>query len=286
MVRRFSNKPELKKMPFLYKVPNYKPSGTCLLIIDPQNDFVDPDGSLAVKGAVQDTSRLINAINDAVSIDEIIVTLDTHQRYHIAHPLFWLKSGTKENPKPFTQISYESVKNKEFVPFDPKYYKWCLEYTKKLKRSGKFTLTIWPEHCLIGSWGHNVYPPLLKKIHEWEEKTGKTARYVIKGNNMLTEHYSAMKAEVVMKDDPNTSFNSSLMTILKKFDKIIVAGQALSHCVNFTVRDIITKLPKDTNVYLAIDTSSSVTGFEESSKKFLNDVKNRVHITKIDEISI
>jgi nicotinamidase-related amidase len=61
----------------------------------------------------------------------------------------------------------------------------------------------------------------------------------MKGQNLRTEMFSCLAAEVEDPKDHNTSFNYSLMASLKVSDRIIVCGQALSHCVNFTMRDIV-----------------------------------------------
>lgn len=52
--------------------------GTALLIVDPQRDFHE-GGSLAVPGAIEDAGRIAELITShAESIDELIVTLDSH----------------------------------------------------------------------------------------------------------------------------------------------------------------------------------------------------------------
>ena len=72
---------------------------TQLLVIDPQNDFCDlpasrcPAGSapsLPVAGAHADMQRLAAFIrSQGDQLDAITVTLDSHQRFDIAHPDFW-----------------------------------------------------------------------------------------------------------------------------------------------------------------------------------------------------
>lgn len=49
--------------------------------------------------------------------------------------------------------------------------------------------------------------------------------------------YSAISAEVPLPTDP-TNFNADLYKGCVDTEKLVVCGQALSHCVNFTVRDI------------------------------------------------
>jgi hypothetical protein len=81
-----------------------------LLIIDPQNDFCDPErGSLFVKGADEDMRRLAGFIREnGKLINDIYVTLDSHHLIHVAHPIYWRnKEGI--HPPPLTPISANEV---------------------------------------------------------------------------------------------------------------------------------------------------------------------------------
>ena len=62
---------------------------------------------------------------------------------------------------------------------------------------------------------------------------------------------------------------------LLKFDKVLVCGQAKSHCVNYTVRDLVQYWPKDQlhKIHILTDTMSSVTGFEEAGEAFEKDMR-------------
>ena len=113
----------------------------------------------------------------------------------------------------------------------------------------------------------------MEALTEWEKKNEKAVYYVMKGTNSLTEHYSAFRAEVIIKKDPKTSFNMTLFNELMSHDKVFVAGQAKSHCVNFTVRDLVNKMEKERVkqqpvIYLMEGGMSSVPGFEEQGDKF------------------
>ena len=84
-----------------------------------------------------------------------MVSLDTHQKLHIAHGLFWV-NGAGEHPAPFTPISVSAVESGEWMTTDPKWRDWGLKYVKQLEANQRFVLLIWPEHCLIGTPGHAV----------------------------------------------------------------------------------------------------------------------------------
>lgn len=120
-------------------------SRNTLFIIDPQNDF-HPGGSLAIPTANEDSSRISQLIKEhGNEIDDIIVSLDSHQKLHIAHSLFWVNSKTGKHPSPFTPIPLLSVENGEWKTSQPQWQEWGLAYVKQLEANKRFTLLIWPE---------------------------------------------------------------------------------------------------------------------------------------------
>jgi nicotinamidase-related amidase len=248
-----------------------------LLIIDPQNDFCDPKGSLYVTGADKDMGRVADLINRLGSrLDDIHVTLDSHHNLDVAHPMYW-KNSKGVHPNPFTLISVKDVESGNWIPTIPSLYKRSLAYVKELEKKGKYVLCIWPPHCLIGSFGHNVYPSVFDAISNWEKQNVGIANYVTKGSNFYTEHYSAIAAEVVDPADPSTQINSSLISTLENdCDVLLVAGEAQSHCVRSTVNDIIKNFsdPKIAQkIVLLTDGMSNVTGFENFGNDFLAEAK-------------
>ena len=124
-----------------------------LLIIDPQIDFCDPAGALYVPNAEHDMHRLAEFIRkQKAQIEAIHVTLDSHHLVHIAHPIFWQDSGEK-NPTPFTTITADEVEKGRWKTSNPALQIEGLEYVRKLEKNARYSLTIWPPHCLIGSRG-------------------------------------------------------------------------------------------------------------------------------------
>ncbi len=60
------------------------------VFIDPQNDFCNPNGSLFVPGADKDTDHLALMVKRlSGKLDDIHVTLDSHRRVDISHPMWW-----------------------------------------------------------------------------------------------------------------------------------------------------------------------------------------------------
>ena len=247
-----------------------------LLIIDPQNDFCDPDrGSLFVPGADADISRLAEMLDRlAPKIRDIHVTLDSHHPVDIAHPVFW-RDGAGNHPAPFTQISAEDVRSGRWTTTLPSARERALAYLEGLESSGRYPHTVWPVHCLIGSEGHNVAPELFAALKRWEDERFAVVDYVTKGSNLWTEHFSAVQAEVPDPADPDTQINTRLIDTLERADLIVLAGEAGSHCLANTVRDIAKSFSDPTYVekmVLLTDATSPVPGFESFQEEFVRDM--------------
>lgn len=252
----------------------YKKGGTALLIIDPQADFHE-GGSLAVTGATADSARTARMINDHLNeIHQISVTLDSHLKLHIANPFYWVDSEGK-HPPPFTPITEKDIEEKKWVPSRPELLQHSLSYVRGLEANKRFTLLVWPEHCLIGTPGHNVVEPLNAALQNWSGHSLDIVNYVNKGTCPLTEMYSGLKADVELKHDESTQLNQKLVARLLEADRVLICGQALSHCVQFTTRDLLANWPKNRlkDLWLVEDQCSPVGGFEKAAADFVADMK-------------
>lgn len=256
---------------------------TQLLIIDPQNDFCDlparlcPPGeapALPVAGAHADLQRLAAFIDAAAArLDDITVTLDSHQRLDIAHPGFWC-TGDGSAVAPFTPITAAQLRAGAFRPRDPSAQARALTYLDELEARGRYTLMVWPVHCEIGSWGQAVHAEVRAAYNRWEERRQRHVARVHKGSNPWTEHYSALLAEVPDEHDPGTQLNQPLLDRLRDAGHLLVAGQASSHCVRASVEHLLqhTDLAPQ-RVTLLVDCMSPVAGFESQADAFLADMR-------------
>lgn len=245
-----------------------------LLVIDPQNDFCRPDGALAVPGAAEDMdrlARLVHRLRDRLS--DIHVTLDSHRKVDISHPT-WFRDGNGEAPAPFTRITADEVRSGRWTTAWPGAWSRTVDYLETLERGARYPHVIWPEHCLIGSEGHNVVPALFDALQGWSDRFA-LVDFVTKGSNPWTEHFSAVQAEVPDPEDPTTQVNTGLIRTLEEADVVLLAGEALSHCVANTVRDVAAQLADPAFVrklVLLTDTTSPVPGFEAYGDAFLRDL--------------
>lgn len=250
-----------------------------ILIIDPQNDFCDPKGALYVPGAEKDMERLsamIRRLKDR--INDIHVTLDTHHFVDVAHPIYWMDSNGN-HPEPFTTIiTAEDVQNGKWRTTNPQLQPRALDYVQALKANNRYSLVVWPYHCLIGSWGYGVYPELFDALLDWE-KDFCMVDYVTKGSNVYTEHYSAVQADVPDSQDPGTMLNTRLIQTLEDADLIALSGEALNFCVANTVLDIAENFGSESikKLVLLEDATSPVPGsdFEPLTENFLKEMKRR-----------
>lgn len=254
-------------------------SSVHLLAVDPQNDFCDlpaascpahASPSLAVKGAHRHMQRLAHWLRQQSGhIDAITVTLDSHQRFDIAHPGFWqLPDGSAVAP--FTPITAARVRAAQFQPRQPAYRAAALDYLDALERQGRYTLMVWPVHCELGSWGHGMHADLLDACGAWQLQHQQPMQQLLKGLNPFTEHYSALMAEVVDPADPGTALNTALLTRLATADLLVVAGEASSHCVRATVEHLVEYLPAGhaRRLVLLTDCMGPVAGFESAEQDF------------------
>lgn len=248
-----------------------------LLIIDPQNDFCDPNGSLFVPGADEDCKRLGTMI-DRISrkVNDIHVTLDSHNFFDIAHPIYWRDSKGKM-PSPFTIITCADLQNGIWKPVNPTMMEWTKHYLESLETNKRYPLCIWPPHCLIGSEGCCIQKNVYEALHKWEQDNIASVDKVTKGSNFKTEHYSAVQADVPDPEDPSTQLNTRLIQTLQQVDIIGISGQALSHCVANTIRDIANNFGEDNikKFVLIEDTCSNVPGFEQLGEDFVKELVGR-----------
>jgi len=229
-----------------------------LLLIDPQVDFCE-GGALAVPGGQAALDNVAGFIDRFGSqLDDIIVTLDSHNLLHIAHPIWFLKDG--KAPDPFTtvmeqdgQIAFGALDaqgdfQQESVGTTrhPGFADWTVEYLKKLKDGNRYPHMLWPPHCLIGTPGACMVPSIITATQEWERKQFGVVSKVTKGSDIKVEHFGALRAEVENPDNPETKVNSHFLQLLSDPDTTVYgAGLARGHCLANTCMDVAEEFDGD-----------------------------------------
>lgn len=232
----------------------------CLLAIDVQNTFCIPGFELFVGGrsglgAVEDNIRLCEFIYRNLGvITEIIPTLDTHTALQIFHVDFWIDARGK-NPDPMTTITLAEVERGVWKvnpavadglarDNDVALQTYALHYVKQLSADGKYPLTIWPYHAMLGGIGHALVSAVEEACFFHALARSNQTNFEIKGGNPLTENYSVLRPEVLDGPDnrPIAQKNTRLIQKLLEFDAVIIAGQAKSHCVAWTIDDLLVEI--------------------------------------------
>ena len=251
-----------------------------LLLVDVQNTFCIPDFELFVggstgTGAVDDNRRLCQFVYRNLDvITEICPTMDTHQAMQIFHSIF-LVNDDGEHPEPYTLITSEDIERGawRFNPelssnfnIDETYgQQYLRHYTRKLKQGGKYDLTIWPYHAMLGGIGHALVSAVEEAIFFHSVARYSQPDFQVKGGNPFTENYSVLRPEV-LEDAMGAKIaekNVGFINKLLDFDVVIITGQAKSHCVAWTIDDLLNEIHLSDKklaekVYLLEDCSSPV----------------------------
>jgi nicotinamidase-related amidase len=228
----------------------------CLLAVDVQNTFCIPDFELFVAGrsgtgAVEDNRRLCEFVyRNLGEITQIFPSLDTHHAMQVFHAI-WLVDEDGNHPSPYTLVSAEDVAAgrwranpavAEALGKAPDYVARRLaDYTRRLAEGGKYDLTIWPYHAMLGGIGHALVSAFEEAVFFHGVARYSNPEFQVKGENPLTEHYSILGPEVTEGPDGEVlgRKNIELIEKLVEFDAVVVAGQAKSHCLAWTIDDLL-----------------------------------------------
>ncbi len=252
----------------------------CLLAIDVQNTFCLPDFELFVggqsgTGAIADNVRLCEFIYRHLDVlTDITPTLDTHTAMQIFHPFFWVNAAGEHPIPAATTITLEDVEtgvwqvNPAIANSLGNYdalSRHAHHYTAKLTAAGKFPLTVWPYHSMLGGIGHALVAAVEEAIFFHCVARSSQTQFELKGSNPLTENYSVLRPEVLDSADGAivAQKNTALIRKLLSYDAVIIAGQAKSHCVAWTIDDLLTEIQATDptlahKIYLLEDRTSPV----------------------------
>jgi nicotinamidase/pyrazinamidase len=232
-----------------------------VILVDYQHDFVDSAGSLYVPGAQEDMLRFLNWFYaNAHRITSIYASLDTHVPFQIFFSSWWRNPQTGEHPAPYTVITVDDINAMRWVPIvQPN---WSIRYVHKLQQQARKDLMIWPYHTMEGTLGHMLAAPISEAI-SWHSAARKTQpTYIVKGKTIRTEYYGIFGAEVADPEDPESQLNVALLDAVMKHDRVYIAGEAKSHCVLETERQLVGRFGNQPELlrrlYFLRDCTSSV----------------------------
>lgn len=255
-------------------------SRTWLMLIDVQNTFCIPDFELYVggrsgRGAVDDNIRLCEFMYRHLgSISHITAAMDTHRTMQVFHAIFFVDQDGN-HPVPYTDIHVSELRDGKwkFNPaladdfnIAPEYgQQMVIHYAEELQKSGKYALTIWPYHAMLGSVGHALVSSVAEALFFHSVARSAQTEILLKGETPFTENYSIIGPEVLRgpMDELLGIHDQSFIQQLQEVDRLVIAGQAKSHCVAWTISDLLedialTDLELAQKVYLLEDCTSPV----------------------------
>ncbi len=237
-----------------------------LFVIDGQFDFCDPTGALYVEGADKEAVLVANMIKrlrdrkvqGGHKIQKIHASLDSHPRNDCSNHLNWVDQNGKTAP-PFTIVSNADVVAQVWRPrfafgvWNGKQVsslEWAKNYTAALEKDGRAPLCLWPPHCEIAKPGQIGYAPLMEAYDDWAEATGGWINFITKGFWPWTEHYSALRADVIDPTVPATQLNTMVIDDANGADLVGWCGWAGSHCLRWTALDAVNYFGTGENAFL------------------------------------
>ena len=282
-----------------------------LVVVDMQNTFCSPGFELFVAGrsgtgALDDARRLSEFVyRNLDNVTQIVATLDTHQALQIFHPIMLVDDGGN-HPAPFTLVSAADVESGRWrinpaaadgLGLDPDYAEEHLRYyTRTLEEGGKYNLTIWPFHAMLGGIGHALVSAVEEALFFHSIARQAPLDFQPKGANPLTEHYSMLGPEVEydLEGEPLGVRNLPLIERLLQYDAVVIAGEAKSHCVAWTIEDLLSdptvqERGLEEKVYLLEDCSSpvvvpgSVDYTDEADAHFARFAESGAHLVRSDQ---
>lgn len=245
-----------------------------LLCIDVQKDFIE-GGALAVPGSIGDVERITRFIyNNMGSISRIMCSLDTHIAHQIFHPCWWVNPAG-EHPASYTIITYDDVVSNKWRPVigDPRD---SLQYLKELEKvgAGKKQLCIWPYHCINGTDGFTLENEFAKMVYFHSVARKCVDSMINKGTDPYSEMYGIIKPEYSKENFLNTP----VLTAIEKYDEIYVVGEAASHCLMESVKQIaehFVNRPEVTQKITVLeDCTSPITGYEADTAVAFDNFKS------------
>ncbi|GHJ86879.1 hypothetical protein NliqN6_3281 [Naganishia liquefaciens] len=228
-----------------------------LIIVDVQNDFLPPDGSLAVPQGRETLPHICKLIEDESWVKEwdlVVATQDWHPRGHIsfasAHP----------GEKPYTKIR-----------------------VSKPSKGEQMDMFIWPDHCVPGTKGAEIEEGVRERLKPWLQD-GRLA-IVRKGYNMHVDAFSAFEGAVVDVPDPLAASPEVGRYLADKgIDTCVIVGLATDYCVCQTCLSSLAYEVDGRKTFKTLVYTPAVRGVsEQDSAKALEEMKGRGAILVGDE---
>lgn len=243
--------------------------------IDVQQDFMD-NGALGVPGAHGDVERMTRFIYENIDkISNIAVSIDTHTPHQIFHPCWWIDENGN-NPVPYTPITLADLDSGKWrAVINPRASR---DYVEHLEKDGKKTLCIWAYHCIQGTTGCALENQFANMIYFHSVAKKSVVQRLVKGQDSLSEMYGVIKPEYDTKGYVNIDF----LNKLESYDKVIICGEAKSHCCMESIKQILehyeTRPEVTKKIFILEDCMSVIPGFEDATVQAFDEFKTKYHV--------
>jgi nicotinamidase-related amidase len=251
---------------------------TLLILIDYQQDFM-PAGALGVPGADADVARITRWMYDnLLKITQVAVSIDTHNPFQIFHPAWW-EDQNGNNPPAFTAITLADLDSGKWrAVINPVASR---TYVEKLTAGGKKVLVIWPYHCLQGTSGCALDNQVSNMVYFHSVARKSVATRLVKGTDPSTEMYGIIKPEY----DPKNFVNLDFLNKIEKFNRVVIAGEAKSHCVLESIAQILEyyqgKSEVTKRIFILEDTMSNIPSFEAATQTAFDEFKTKYGVNLV-----
>jgi nicotinamidase-related amidase len=216
-------------------------------------------------------------------ISQVAISIDTHNPFQIFHPCWWVdKNGN--NPPPFTAITLADLDAGKWQPVvNPIASR---EYVENLEKTGKKVLVVWTYHCLQGTSGCALENQFANMVYFHSVAKKSMVMRLVKGQDPLSEMYGIIKPEYDTKNYINIDF----LNKIEQFDKVIIGGEAKSHCVLESIKQILeyyqNKPEVTKKVYILEDCMSMIPGFEQPTDDAFKSFKKQYKVNIVKSIDL
>lgn len=246
------------------------------IIVDPENSFCHPQGELYVPRSLIDMNNYLNFMRPRAAAKKIGLLIDGGDEHDFYQYFFqsWWTNQNKQKPKIMETISAQSITDGYW---EPRFYPAeTLETVEDLEARG-WQLNIWPYHTMRGTWGAKRVEILENELQRIM-RSGESYSFSVRKPIIPLRHfYSMFEPEVPLPEHPYGYHSKSLLESLGLYQRIIITGEALSHCALETLMTLVRYFQHHPDIlkkiFILTDCSSCITGFEKNTWDKLEKVK-------------
>lgn len=200
-------------------------SNNALVLVDMQKCFLN---ELPIYGATLNYDEVAEKIeNNIYDIDHITLIKNSHNNSEINNKLNWINS-TGHHPQDYQEINIIDI-GRKWWPLSIS-IEYAKNYSTELYKNNKNPIIIWPEHCTIGTQGHETIDTINEVLNKWENTTNKKVVIIEKGLNFYSEEYGILPEVRLIESIKNLNMSNvqKVINIILNYDNITIIGDQYS----------------------------------------------------------